>query len=621
MPDPLPPIELAREAEFALGPLLIRPSERTVVVEGREELLEPRVMQVLVALGRRAGKVLSRDDLVAACWGGRVVGEDAIGRPVAVVRKMGETSGAFTVDTIPRVGYRLRPTTPAAAAPAQEVPPGAEPVLAVLAFDNLSGDPNLAYFSDGISDEILQAVSRALKTIGRASSFRFRGPDKAVHKVSAELGATHILDGSVRRNSEIVRINAQLIEAASQTTIWQEQFDRPLTDLFAVQDEVAIAVAGALDRRLALAPGQPEIDQETYQSYLYLRHMVLRHAGSVDQTLISTAEQITRQAPTFGPGWIEAARLRVRAKQHFPAGTPEARSHHEEALRAIARATQLLGSENPAVTALSVNMAPWCGAWTACEKRLRESLASWPYEVPAMVTMADLLMHAGRGSEAVVVTREIYDREPFEARYAVVHGFALNVVGRLQEEFVVLEAACRRWPDSPWIWRMLVTAAAQADRWDIVDRWTTPERTAGLPPHSAIIRTAKARLAVYRNADGKTREALFPALAEAVEQTGRVDLPELAFASQFCDLDAIYGLIERASFDHLFDPAGFGNSDSVTLFLAHAKLLRSDPRFLGLCARLGLVAHWIETGRWPDCADTVPYDFRLEAERAQTSIW
>src|SRR5262245_34137283 len=95
MPDALPPIDLAHEDEFTLGALIVRPSERIVVVGGQEEVLEPRVMQVLVALGRRAGKVTSRDDLVALCWGGRAVGEDAIQRPVARARKLGAESGAF----------------------------------------------------------------------------------------------------------------------------------------------------------------------------------------------------------------------------------------------------------------------------------------------------------------------------------------------------------------------------------------------------------------------------------------------------------------------------------------------------------------------------------------------
>lgn len=121
MNRPPVPIELAREANFALGPAEVRPSFRQFSANGIVETIEPRVMQVLVSLARRAGEVIARDELVASCWDGRVVGEDAIQRAVAKVRKLGETSGIFTVETIPKVGYRLiaqrSETRPAAASP------------------------------------------------------------------------------------------------------------------------------------------------------------------------------------------------------------------------------------------------------------------------------------------------------------------------------------------------------------------------------------------------------------------------------------------------------------------------------------------------------------------------
>ncbi len=198
-------------------------------------------------------------------------------------------------------------------------PRSSEPVLAVLAFDNLSGDPELAFFSDGISDEILQTVSRGLKTIGRASSFQFRGADKAVRKVAAELGASHVLDGSVRSGGGLVRISAQLVEAASQVTVWHGQYERPARDLFAVQDEVAIAVAAALNCRLSPPPHTGEIEPETYELFLRVRHMSLNQfqPGQID-----LIDQVTHRAPEFGPGWIEAARSRIGARTAFAAGVP-----------------------------------------------------------------------------------------------------------------------------------------------------------------------------------------------------------------------------------------------------------------------------------------------------------
>ena len=101
------PVDLAQEPDFTVGPLAVRPSSREVLYGGEPETLEPRVMQVLVLLARHRGQVVSRDQLIEACWAGRVVGEDAINRCIGRVRRLAETRGGFSVETIARVGYRL----------------------------------------------------------------------------------------------------------------------------------------------------------------------------------------------------------------------------------------------------------------------------------------------------------------------------------------------------------------------------------------------------------------------------------------------------------------------------------------------------------------------------------
>src|SRR5262249_52048167 len=118
-------IDLAREAEFAIGPVAVKPALRLF----GEEQVQPRVMQVLVALARRADEVVSRDDLIEQCWDGRAVGEDAVQRAIAKARELGESSGAFAIETIARVGYRL--TAQARAAPRATAEARA-PTLAVL---------------------------------------------------------------------------------------------------------------------------------------------------------------------------------------------------------------------------------------------------------------------------------------------------------------------------------------------------------------------------------------------------------------------------------------------------------------------------------------------------------
>jgi TolB-like protein len=244
------PVELALEPAFRLARVDVRPATREVLAAGLRQVLEPRVMQVLVALARRRGEVVSRDELIDACWSGRIVGDDAVSRCVAALRRFAGAWGGPVIETVARVGYRLDE----AAAPRAEPSSAAVVLLAVLPFDSLSDESELAHFSEGVTEEILLAVAggTALKVIGGAACFRFRGLSKVMGHVVDELNATHVLDGSVRRCGQRVRVAAHLIECEGQTILWTGRFDRELADAFALQDAVAEAIASELSRALGL---------------------------------------------------------------------------------------------------------------------------------------------------------------------------------------------------------------------------------------------------------------------------------------------------------------------------------------------------------------------------------
>ena len=184
-------------------------------------------------------------------------------------------------------------------------PKATQPVLAVLAFDNLSGDPDMVWFSDGVSEEIQQTVSRGagLKVVGRTSSFQLRGADKDIRRVAGELGATHILDGSVRRSGGTVRIAAQLIECAGQTTLWSDRFDRDLSDVFALQDEIAAAVAAAL--QIAFTPPASPFAFDPSVHDLFLRAQTRLEYVDLDKTVetLGMLEEVVALAPDFARAW------------------------------------------------------------------------------------------------------------------------------------------------------------------------------------------------------------------------------------------------------------------------------------------------------------------------------
>ena len=608
-------VVLAREPAVQLGPLTIEPAMRRVARnDGAEAFLEPRVMQALVALLRADGGILSRDDLLALAWGGVVVGEDAINRVIARLRRLSEGAGAgvFRIETITKVGYRLvaetSARTPPATAPAAAR--RAEPLLAVLAFDNLSGDPGFLYFSDGVSEEILNTVARrtGLKVVGRSSSFQLRGADKAARRVAAELGATHLLDGSVRRSGDQLRVTAQLVECASQTELWSDRFDRALTDIFALQDDIAAAIASALDA--ALAPGAPHgpIDPLAYDLYLKSRTL-MPDAMVFDVPLL---EEAVARAPDFAEGWAMLAFARAVDVGWNRRDTASAAEW--AALRAAAdRALKLDPSAGIAYLALAT-ATPICGHYAEQHALIARALAVAPNEPIVLVQACGSAETVGRMRAAFAFAERAYELDP---RYAATfYAAGLEATGRRDEAFAVYERAVERWPDSLLIGAAALKSAHDAEDWarygrlrarlapDIAAHWMI----GGLDAMGSIVRT-------WTDATG---ERLIRRMRGDLEKRGVVSV---AWIGQCCArglADQVYEILEAASFAHLFEDGGrmFGADFSFNVLFSPAyAALRADPRFVGFCDKLGYCDFWVGSGLWPDCADEVGYDLRAEAMR------
>ena len=221
--------------------------------------LEPQAFDLLEHLIRNRERLVSRDDLIAAVWRGRIVSNSAMTTRINAARcAIGDTGKAQRlIKTVPRKGIRfvgtvreeeaggsdlsLRQSTSYLALPHK-------PSIAVLAFTNMSGDPVQEYFSDGITDDIITGLSRfsELFVIARNSSFQYKGKSPDIRQVGRELGVRYVLEGSIRRAGDRVRISAQLIDAVTGAHRWAERYDRELKDVFAVQDEVSWAIVAIL---------------------------------------------------------------------------------------------------------------------------------------------------------------------------------------------------------------------------------------------------------------------------------------------------------------------------------------------------------------------------------------
>jgi TolB-like protein/cytochrome c-type biogenesis protein CcmH/NrfG len=237
--------------------------------------VEPQVLDLLICLVKNRDRVVSKDDLVSLVWGGRIVSEATLSSRVYAARKALGDSGheQQLIRTIARRGVRFvgevhtHATSSASGLTADQAPgsahettPGAlpppeRPAIVVLPFDNMCGDPSQEYFSDGISEDIITALSRLrwFFVIARNSSFTYKGKPVNIKQVARELGVNYVLEGSVRRLGDRVRITAQLNDALTGSHIWAERYDRELADVFAVQDEITEAIVAAVEPQIYAA--------------------------------------------------------------------------------------------------------------------------------------------------------------------------------------------------------------------------------------------------------------------------------------------------------------------------------------------------------------------------------
>lgn len=252
-------------------------------------------MDLLVLLASAGGRVVSKDEIIAVVWHGRFISEASLTRTMADLRRALDDTARQPryIETIPKRGYRLveavlpiqgaekegrRPGAPMAPV---EPPRDAEPSLAVLPFTDLGpGDPDRS-FGDGLTEEVINVVTRVpgLRVIARTSSFAAAALGSDIDDIGKRLGVTHLLEGSVRRAGGRVRVAAQLIRASDRCHVWSERYDRRLTDVFAIQDDIADAIATRLELSLgepARRGRWPTESVEAYTAFLEARHHFIK---------------------------------------------------------------------------------------------------------------------------------------------------------------------------------------------------------------------------------------------------------------------------------------------------------------------------------------------------------
>jgi TolB-like protein len=451
--------------------------------------VEPQVFDFLVHLIQNRDRVVSKDDLIASVWGGRIVSESTLTSRINAARTAVGDSGREQnlIRTISRKGVRFVGTVNALddeshLTPADPVSDGVQapprlpvslpdrPAIAVLPFLNMSGDAEQEYFSDGISEDLITALSklRWFLVIARNSSFIYKGKPVHIKQLAEELGVGYVVEGSVRKSGDRVRITAQLNDVSTGSHIWAERYDRDLADVFAVQDEITESIVAAIEPQLYAAESfrarrKPPGSLDAWD--LVMR--ALSHYWRVTRQDNMVAQALLEKATGIDPDYGQA--LGVLATSH----TFGAHMGWSDATKAIQIA------EQAAVAAVQADAEdPWAhhglGSVYLYTRRFDDSLAEFTQalRLNPSFSLAQgyhglALSYCGRSQEAVEAVRRalrLSPRDPFSAIYHGIAAYA-HFVGRSYDEAIrFAQEAIRQRSDFVGGHRVLTAAAGMADQ-------------------------------------------------------------------------------------------------------------------------------------------------------------
>lgn len=489
--------KLPLEQGFLLETLRVDPQEGVVAGPGGSEKLDPKVMDVLVLMARHAGHVVPREELLTRLWPNAVVTDDALTRCFYELRRQLSSAGGderyrAIIETLPKRGYRLnaavsaRDAVPPAEQPAATEqarrsrrpvvlaialaatvslvalawlrfggwPPGALKSaapgvysIAVLPFDDLSEGRDQQYLSDGIAEEIRDRLSNLprIRVIARGSSSTFRGTPAEIPEIAAKLAVTHVLEGSVRRSGNRVRITAQLADAASNTQVWSETYDRELGDVFAIQDEIASSVATALSIALGETRkrGAAPTSAEAYDLFLQGEYFYNRRAPGDLQRAARYYDDALAIDPGYARAWAALAGV-------YSMLAYEGSLTRDQSLAKQGEAARKAVALDPGLAEGHARLAQYywdLGSRTTSYQIFDKALALDPTDPLVLNFAAGIAMRNGDTAKALAQYRLLVDLDPLSATHHANLGVYLLAVDRYAEAKAELLKALELNPD------------------------------------------------------------------------------------------------------------------------------------------------------------------------------
>jgi TolB-like protein/Tfp pilus assembly protein PilF len=496
----------------------LRPYERQLLSGGKAVPLGARAFDVLNMLAQRAGDLVTKSELFEQVWPGLVVEENNLQVHISTLRKL---VGAELIATIAGRGYRFTGRVKAAdtatlitqelAANPTDAPPKRKAVnqplvalqktlapsplatsasrsVAVLPFANLSNDADQEYFSDGLAEDIISKLSRSpwLYVIARNSSFAYRGPERAVADVCSGLGVRYVVSGSVRKSGDTVRISAELVDGLRNETLWSQRFDRPLTDVFEVQNTISTSIVSAIEpvylrREEHLTKAMAAPDMRSWEWLMRARWHFWRtsrdHIGQA-QRCLANALEITPDDP---------ACLCLMAFTHMSrvwAGWAEKpKEEITEAARLALRAVRQQDTDANAHFTLGTALS-FTGDYQQAIAELEYALTLYPEFAAAAGELGRLLAFTGRTQEATEYVLQAIDASPQDPHLSLwirTRAIACYVDGDYANAVRYAVQAIAKRPD--WFFNYYLSAACHTAAGDLAAAQRNIEQAKAFGPY------------------------------------------------------------------------------------------------------------------------------------------
>ena len=628
-------IELAREPDFALGVLTVRPSRREIAGGGERRVLQPRVMQVLVALARSPNEVVSQKELISRCWNGLTVSEDAIGRCIGQLRRLaaGWAEAPFAIETIPGVGYRLD-----GAKIELGPPPGiadrrwriSKPVMAtgalallilaavagwltlgrssrpafgvaVALFQALADDAQTRALSAGISDELLDVFSaNQIAQTSRSGPAGLGGP-----------GPGFLVTGAVRRGPADTRVTVRLEDARSHVGLWSEEFVRPAGADADLEMEVSTKVADLVEIAQFARASRPPLDDDAALAALLAAQDQIRWDRPTSWArLLELARRPSAIRPNFafGHSMLATADAYAVTWNAMPGRRAELTA---DADRQARRALELDPRDSAAWYALS--MLEPAGQFRQREAILLQGIARDGHPAAAYAGLLEAegwtLRDVGRPREAVAFFQRAQAIDPLSPPKNNSLMLAYAETGDEAHAAELLAQSLRRWPNHPDLrsYRLILTGfyGSPVAALALIDNPAARPAELTGPAIAAWRAFLEARIAPPGTAAGTAQAAKLIVAADDHTPLGHeIAIAMLSFLGRG---DLAWVQADKAARQGRLDPG--------VLFVAKVGAVRQDPRFPSLVARMGVVDYWRETSRWPEICQGSEPETRMRGAR------